>query len=182
MARRLSRQARVCTIALVGAGVFAATLWGQIAPPAATSPRAFFDSYCITCHNQKLRTAGLALDALDVTNPGANAEVWERVTGKLRAGSMPPAGMPRPDAAAYRAVATSLESEIDRAWAAHPNTGKISPVHRLNRAEYQNAVRDLFALDFDVKPLLPGDERHARSFGVLLHHGRVGDSQLGKSP
>jgi hypothetical protein len=122
------------------------------------------DTYCITCHNQKLRTAGLALDTLDVTKPGANAEAWERVIAKLRASSMPPAGMPRPPAAAYHAVARSLEGELDREWAAHPNTGKISPVHRLNRAEYQNAIRDLFTLDFDVKPLLPGDETADGSF------------------
>jgi hypothetical protein len=140
-------------------------MWGQTPPPVpASDARALFDTYCINCHNQKLRTAGLALDTLDVTDPGSNAEVWERVIAKLRAGSMPPAGMPRPPAAAYPLLAASLESDIDRAWAVHPNTGRISPVHRLNRAEYQNAVRDLFALDFDVKPLLPGDETADGSF------------------
>ena len=96
--------------------------------------------------------------------PGANPEIWERVIAKLRAGSMPPPGMPRPDAAAYRAVASSLENEIDRAWEASPNPGRISAVHRLNRAEYNNAIRDLFALDLDVKPLLPGDETADGSF------------------
>src|SRR5262244_1813258 len=84
------------------------------------APRAVLDKYCVTCHNQKLRTAGLALDTLDVTNPSANAEAWERVIGKLRAGSMPPPGNPRPDAETYRAVATWLENEIDRAWVAKP--------------------------------------------------------------
>jgi mono/diheme cytochrome c family protein len=153
------------TFALLGSCVLAVAASGQTPPAApAGDARALFDTYCITCHNQKLRTAGLALDALDVSKPSANTEVWERVIGKLRAGSMPPAGMPRPPAEAYHAVATSLENEIDRAWAVHPNTGKISPVHRLNRAEYQNAIRDLFALDFDVKPLLPGDETADGSF------------------
>src|SRR5882672_4137087 len=77
---------------------------------------------------------------------------------------MPPPGRPRPDAATYHAVATSLENEIDSAWAANPNPGRINAVHRLNRAEYKNAIRDLFALDFDVKPLLPGDETADGSF------------------
>jgi hypothetical protein len=124
-------------------------------------------TYCITCHNQRLKTAGLALDTVDVARPAANADVWERVIAKLRAGSMPPAGRPRPDLATYRAVATWLESEIDRAWTADPGRGRIIAVHRLNRAEYNNAVRDLFAFDaagFDVKPLLPGDETADGSF------------------
>jgi mono/diheme cytochrome c family protein len=128
------------------------------------APRAVFDKYCITCHNQKLRTAGLTLDSLDVSNPSANAEVWEKVIAKLRAGSMPPPGRPRPDAATYHAVASTLENEIDRTWAANPNPGRISAVHRLNRTEYNNAVRDLFAINLDVKPLLPGDETADGSF------------------
>jgi hypothetical protein len=143
--------------------VAAPVLLAAQAPPPA-NPRAFLDTYCITCHNQKLRTAGLMLDTLDVTKPGANAEVWERVIAKLRAGSMPPQGMPRADAATYRAVASALENEIDRAWAASPNPGRIGAVHRLNRGEYNNAIRDLFALDLDVKPLLPGDDTADGSF------------------
>jgi hypothetical protein len=133
------------------------------APPAA-NPRAFLDTYCIGCHNQKLRTGGLALDSLDAARPAANAEAWERVIARLRAGSMPPPGMPRADAATYRAVASRLEDQIDRSWAANPNPGRIGAVHRLNRSEYQNAIRDLFALDFDVKALLPGDETADGSF------------------
>src|SRR5437763_2566668 len=127
-------------------------------------PRALLDTYCTTCHNQKLRTAGLALDTLDIAKPAANAEVWERVIAKLRAGSMPPAGMPRPDAAAYRAAASWLEDEIDRAWSANPVPGRMSAVHRLNRTEYNHAIHDLFALEVDVKPLLPGDETADGSF------------------
>jgi mono/diheme cytochrome c family protein len=132
--------------------------------PKTPDPQAFFNTYCVTCHNQKLHTAGLALDNLDANHPSANAEVWERVIAKLQAGSMPPPGLPRPDAAAYHAVASSLENEIDKAWAANPNPGRINAVHRLNRAEYNNAIRDLFALDFDAKPLLPGDETADGSF------------------
>ena len=86
------------------------------------------------------------------------------MVAKLRAGSMPPPKMPRADAATYRVIASTLENEIDKAWAAKPNPGRISAVHRLNRAEYNNAIRDLFALDFDVKPLLPGDETADGSF------------------
>ena len=102
------------------------------AQPAAVSapPQALFATYCITCHNQRLRTAGLALDTVDVANPAANAEVWEKVIAKLRAGSMPPPGRPRPDAATYRAVATWLETELDQNWAANPNPGRIGAVHR----------------------------------------------------
>src|SRR2546422_5254794 len=134
------------------------------AAPVSAPPRAVLDRYCITCHNQKLRTAGLALDTLDVTRPHANAEVWERVIAKLRARSMPPAGRPRPDVATYHAVADWLETEIDRAWMAHPNPGRIGAVHRLNRAQYKNAIRDLLALDIDVKSRLPGDETADGSF------------------
>ena len=164
---------------LVGRGFRALCLGGGLAaviagsqtsasqtPPSATPPaaRGVFDQYCITCHNQRLRTAGLALDSLDLTKPQANTEVWERVIAKLRAGSMPPPGRPRPEAATYHAVAGWLETEIDRAAAARPNPGRTNAVHRLNRAEYNNAIRDLFALDVDVKSLLPGDETADGSF------------------
>src|SRR5512141_91736 len=134
------------------------------APVAAPTPRVFFDTYCITCHNQKLKTAGLMLDTLDLSKPGAHAETLEKVIAKLRAGSMPPPGMPRAKAAAYSAVASELENEVDKAWAAHPNPGRIGAVQRLNASEYNNAIRDLFALDMDVKPLLPGDDTADGSF------------------
>jgi mono/diheme cytochrome c family protein len=134
----------------------------QPAPPAA--PAAMFDTYCVSCHNQRLRTAGFAIDNLDSAHPATNPEAWEKVIAKLRAGSMPPPGRPRPDPATYRAVASALEHDIDRAWLAKPNPGRINAVHRLNRTEYNNAIRDLFALDVDVKPLLPGDETADGSF------------------
>jgi mono/diheme cytochrome c family protein len=134
---------------------------------AAPASRAMLDTYCVTCHNQRTKTAGLALDAVDVTTPQTNPEVWERVITRLRAGSMPPAGRPRPDAATSHAVVAWLEADIDRAWTARPTPGRVNAVHRLNRTEYSNAVRDLFALDplaFDVKSLLPGDETADGSF------------------
>jgi len=131
------------------------------------SYRAVLDTYCVTCHNERLRTAGIALDTLDLNEPAANPEVWEKVIAKLRAGSMPPPGRPRPDAETYRALAASLEHEIDRAWLANPRAGRVTAVHRLNRTEYNNAIRDLLAFDpasVDVRPLLPGDETADGSF------------------
>src|SRR2546428_7973015 len=143
------------------------TLYGVPTSTTSTTslgPQAVLDQYCITCHNQRLRTGGLTLDSLDVTRPSANAQVWEKVIAKLRAGSMPPPGRPRPDTATYRAVASWLETELDRAWEANPNPGRIAAVHRLNRTEFNHAIRDLFAIDVDVKSLLPGDETADGSF------------------
>jgi hypothetical protein len=127
-------------------------------PPAAVPSKVFLDSYCTTCHNQKLKTGGLALDTLDVANVGRDAEVWEKAVVKLRAGLMPPSGMPRPKADVLEAFTASLESALDRAGAASPNPGRTEPFHRLNRAEYQNAVRDLLGLDVDATDWLPTDE------------------------
>src|SRR5262245_10337113 len=127
--------------AILAGAVIAVAVLGAPATTPTVSPRAFLDQHCITCHNQKLRTAGLALDSVDPGDPAAHAELWERVIEKLRAGSMPPPGTSRPDAITSRAVATTLENEIDRAWSAHPNRGRISAVHRLNRSEYKNAIR-----------------------------------------
>ena len=155
---------------LAGAGSLRAVVQapgGQAASPVSSSPsahQAVLQKYCITCHNQRLQTAGLSLDTVDVEHPAAAPAVWERVITRLRAGSMPPTGRPRPDAATSDALATWLEGEIDRAWAAAPNPGRINAVHRLNRTQYNNAIRDLFALDLDVKSLLPGDETADGSF------------------
>src|SRR5689334_2958675 len=91
--------------------------------------KAVLDKYCVTCHSERLHTAGLVLEAIDVTNPATHAELWERVITKLHARSMPPAGLPRPDVAVYEAMAASLEAAIDRAWAANPNPGRIAAVH-----------------------------------------------------
>ncbi len=154
-ASRCSRVGPASILGLLLAGVATA------APP---TPKAFFDAHCIACHNQKLHTSGLSLENLDVSKPNANPELWERVIAKLRAGSMPPPGIPRADPATYHSVASTLEDDIDRAWTASPEPGRTSAVHRLNRAEYNNAIRDLFALDLDVKPLLPGDETADGSF------------------
>src|SRR5438132_11398666 len=161
---------RSSTLGLSVGWVLALLLNIQSSAQQASAPQSVLDTYCITCHNQRLRTGGLALEGLDVTTPGANAETWERVIAKLRAGSMPPPGRPRPDAATYRSVASWLENEIDRATALKPVRARTIAVHRLNRAEYNNAIRDLFSFDpasFDVKPLLPGDETADGSFDNL---------------
>ena len=113
--------------------------------------------YCVTCHNQRLKTGGLALDALDASNLPRDAEVWEKVIKKVRGNMMPPAGSPRPDAATLDAFAAGLESTLDRAAAARPRPGRLRP-HRFNRAEYANAIRDLLALDIDAAALLPPDD------------------------
>jgi mono/diheme cytochrome c family protein len=168
MPARLAAGSRVAAI-LTAAGVL--TLSGvqiaahlQTQQAQAPSPRAVVDQYCVSCHSTRLKTAGLDLQSLDLGTPGTNAETWEKIIAKLRAGSMPPPGRPRPDNATYHAVAGALEREVDRAWASDPDPGRIAAVHRLNRAEYHNAIRDLFALDLDVTPLLPGDETADGSF------------------
>jgi len=130
------------------------------ASPVATQ-KALLDRYCLTCHTQRLKERGtvpIALDALDLTQVGASAATWEKVVVKMRAGLMPPAGSPRPDKAAHDAFASWLESELDRNGAAHPNPGRTEPFHRLNRAEYRNAIRDILDLDVDVASLLPADD------------------------
>lgn len=120
--------------------------------------------YCVTCHSARLKTAGLVLEGQDVEHPGANPALWEKVVGRLRSGAMPPTGVPRPDAATYHGLISFLETELDRAWLAAPNPGRIGAIHRLNRTQYNNAIRDLFALDIDVRAQLPGDETADGSF------------------
>jgi len=120
------------------------------------------NKYCVSCHNQKLKTAGLSLDRADAEHPFNSPEIWENVIAKLRSRAMPPPKLPRPDNATYDKVAAWLESEIDRAAASHGNPGHPSSLHRLNRAEYANAVRDLIAVDVDPQAMLPPD---AQAFG-----------------
>src|SRR5215831_5537540 len=145
----------VCTVATVGV-----TAGAQQPPaPAAAHPEysAVVTKYCVTCHNQRLKTAGLALDTLDISNPAAGADAWERAVRKMRVGMMPPQNAPRPDGATQAALVSYLTGSLDQAAAAHPNPGRPL-VHRLNRAEYANAIRDLLALDVDSSTLLPPDD------------------------
>ena len=134
------------------------------ASPSEVSARAVLDQYCVSCHNQNLLTGGLALDSVDPSEAATDADLWERVILKLRGRTMPPAGMQRPDEETYEGLAGQLEAAIDEAWAGNPRPGRIDTVHRLNRAEYNNAVRDLFKVDLDVRSMLPGDETADGSF------------------
>ncbi len=128
----------------------------------AATAAATVQKYCLTCHNDRLKTGGLSLQGLDPAAPAAHADVWEKVIRKLRTGAMPPPNAPRPDAVAYDALATSLETAIDREALASPHPGKAALVRRLSRTEYQNAIRDLLAIDalpqeIDYPLLLPAD-------------------------
>jgi hypothetical protein len=127
----------------------------------AADPRALLDKYCVTCHNQQARTAGLMLDKADVSDTPSgipsNPEIWEKVIRKLRSGTMPPPGNPRPEKAEAANLIATLEASLDRAAASRPNPGRFI-LHRLNRTEYGNAIRDLLALDTDVSSLLPPDD------------------------
>jgi mono/diheme cytochrome c family protein len=118
---------------------------------------AMIGRYCLNCHNDTLKPGGLSLIGLHLTGAGTDAKTWEKVLRKVRTGEMPPLGMPKPDEASRSAFVTWLETELDRAALAKPNPGTPS-IHRLNRAEYSNAVRDLLALDLDHSSSLPGDD------------------------
>ena len=125
--------------------------------PPATPQYAMVKQYCVGCHNNKVKTAGVSLEGLDTTRVGDNAATWEKVLRKLAANQMPPAGLPHPKDADRTKFVTWLETSLDQAAAAHPNPGRPT-IHRLNRAEYANAIRDLLAVD--TKPLvsLPVDD------------------------
>jgi hypothetical protein len=138
------------------------------------SHRTFLDQYCTTCHNQRLRTADLALDQLDLSRVAQDAPIWEMVVRKLRAGMMPPSGAQRPSSETTAAFTLWLESELDRAAAASPNPGRPA-LHRLNRTEYQNAIRDLLAIEVDAASLLPADDS---SYGFDNIAGSLGVSPV----
>ena len=143
-------------VALAQAGSPAWRRLAKLPPPCSSK-------YCITCHNEKRKTAGLMIDKLDLQHVGEDAEVWEKVARKFRTQEMPPPGAPRPDKATYTAVTTHLENALDAAAAAHPNPGRVA-VHRLNRAEYTNAIRDLLDLDIDGRTLLSTDDAEQEGF------------------
>jgi len=125
--------------------------------PDAIPPRELVDRYCVTCHNEKLKTAGLMLDTVDLAQVGANAAVLEKVVRKVGTGQMPPVGRPRPDKATADRFVASLVKALDGVSAASPNPGR-PVVHRLNRTEYVNTIRDLLALTVDGRALLPADD------------------------
>jgi hypothetical protein len=128
------------------------------AAPSSAAQGAVLKQYCLTCHNDRLRTGNLSLESLDLTNLSAHAETWEKVVRRLRTGSMPPVGVRRPDQAGYDNLIGWLETELDRAAGANVNPGRPL-IHRLNRAEYANVIRDLLALEIgDITSLLPADD------------------------
>ena len=146
---------------------------GGAAGEHAAPSRELLDRYCVACHNERvvggrggaasplaaqLRAVGLTLDTLDLNDVGRDAETWEKVVRKLRAGAMPPAGRPRPDAEMRDAFLARLEADLDAAWAARADLPRTAVFHRLNRAEYANVIRDLLALEVDVASLLPPDD------------------------
>src|SRR5579863_1482967 len=104
--------------------------------------RAVTDHYCVVCHSQKGKMAGVVLEGIDFNSVAANAELLERVARKVRTGEMPPAGMPRPDASTAHTLVAFIQDSLDRNAALHPDPGR-AVIHRLNRAEYSNAIRDL---------------------------------------
>ena len=122
----------------------------------ASSQRALIDRYCVACHNDRLNTAGLSLETLDLGNVGVAADKWEAVVQKLRGGMMPPPGRPRPEPKVVDDFRRWLQGALDGAAAQNPEPGRV-PTHRLNRTEYTNAVRDLLALEVDGPSLLPAD-------------------------
>ena len=135
------------------------------APLPAGPARDLVARYCVSCHNERLKTGNLRLDGIDaapVFDVFDSAETWEKVVVKLRSRAMPPPGNRRPDNATYDAAAAWLETELDRAAAAHPNPGRPADLHRLNRTEYGNAVRDLLGIEIDAAAMLPPD---AQAFG-----------------
>ena len=126
--------------------------------------RQMVNTYCLACHNDALATSGLSLQQVDFANPGPHAEVLEAVVKKLSARMMPPSGMPHPNFETYEIVTEWLENELDKAWAANPDPGRIAPIHRMNRYEYNNTINNLLGLDVNVMDLLPGDPTADGSF------------------
>jgi hypothetical protein len=127
------------------------------ATPGNPDPNNFLRQNCVMCHSQKAHTAGVVLEGVDLSKAGPSAPVLERALRKVRTGEMPPPAMPRPGADASAAFVKTLESALDRAAAAHPDPGRPA-IHRLNRSEYSNAVRDILGLDIDAGKLLPVDD------------------------
>src|SRR3954471_7972157 len=124
---------------------------------AAAPPTEIVNEYCLSCHDEDHKKGGLALDAILGDPIARHPDVWEKVVRKLRARQMPPIGEDRPDETTYDATIASLETSIDRAAAAKPDPGRTATLRRLTRTEYQNAIRDLLAIDIDAASLLPAD-------------------------
>ena len=161
--RRPGRVALLVGVAgLAAAGGVRVTLEAQ-QPPAARSQRTaphltLLDEYCLGCHDQVRQEAGFSLEEIAADDVAKHPDVWEKVVRKLRTRQMPPVGEERPDEATYDTAISYLETSLDRAAEAKPNPGRTATIRRLTRTEYQNAIRDLLALDVDVTALLPADD------------------------
>jgi hypothetical protein len=140
------------------------------------SEQALVKQYCVSCHNARALTGGLSLEGLDPAAATSHSDVWEKVIMKLRGGMMPPVGMPRPDETVLQRFAVSLEQRLDAQALASPDPGH-KPIHRLNRTEYGNAVRDLLGLEVDVRDLLPADDE-SHGFDNIAGVLRVSSSLL----
>jgi hypothetical protein len=148
----------LCLIVTQARAVFSFQAARPAASGSAPNPQqALMNQYCAGCHNQDDNAGGMALDKLDFEKVGKDAAVWERVVRKVRTGMMPPSGQPRPARAALDSFAAELETRLDKAAAANPNLGTLA-LHRLNRTEYANVIRDLLAIDVDVSTMLPSDD------------------------
>lgn len=141
---------RLAAEALPGASV--------VSLPTPSRHRDLVDAYCLDCHDDSKKEAGLSLESIVADDIATHAVEWEKVVKRLRGRQMPPVGEPRPDEATYTATISELEASLDRAAAARPNPGRTPAIRRLTRTEYRNAIRDLLALDVDVDALLPADE------------------------
>src|SRR5215471_13405439 len=157
---RSSRQPIFCRLAILALTGGLVSLCAQQSAP--SPQRAFINQFCVGCHNDKLKTGGLALDTVNVENVAQSPETWEKVLHKVQARYMPPVGLPRPDEKAYQSLVSYLETSLDQLSAAKPNPGRPATLRRLTRTEYQNAIRDLLGLEVDVTQLLPADDS---SFG-----------------
>ena len=164
-----------------GAGQAPASQTVAVASSDVETYRAVLDEYCVTCHSDtqlRLGRIPVSLQTVALQDPSGNAEVWEKVIRKLRAGLMPPPGSPRPDQATYNAIVAYLETSIDRSAADAPNPGRRESLYRLTRAEYGNAIRDLLALEIDVAPLLPEDAANRHGFDNMASELRLSPTLL----
>jgi len=161
-------------VLFVGAAIIAAGL-GVASPanaqtpaakPAAVDTKATVDKYCVNCHNDRRKVGNLSLQSVDMTDVKSNAPLLAKVVKKLRGGVMPPVGAARPEPAAYLAFRQTIEQTLDDAARREPNPGRTEGLHRLNRVEYANAVRDLLHLEgVNYSTLLPGEAKASSSAG-----------------
>ncbi len=152
--RRIATVFSAAALLSAGSGDLRAALQTPAAP---ATHQELLNQYCVTCHNQRARTAGLALDTLNLADVGKDAAVWEEAVRKLRGGMMPPPGARQPGKAAVKSLVSYLETSLDRAAVQHPSVGRVA-LHRMNRVEYGNAIEDLFGLSVDTTTLLPVDD------------------------